>query len=56
MVGFSKAQIKLVMFVEIVQRPKWVDAMKKMRFRFEKNNTWVLGFRMTYLLARKPSP
>jgi hypothetical protein len=29
MVGLSKAQIKLVMFVEIVQRPKWVDAMKK---------------------------
>jgi hypothetical protein len=29
MVGFFKAQIKLVMFVEIVQRPKWVDAMKK---------------------------
>jgi hypothetical protein len=28
-VGVSKAQIELVMFVEIVQRPKWVDAMKK---------------------------
>jgi hypothetical protein len=29
MVGLSKAQIELDMFVEIVQRPKWVDAMKK---------------------------
>lgn len=27
-VGLSKAQIELVMFVEMVQRPKWVDAMK----------------------------
>jgi hypothetical protein len=26
MVGLSKAQIKLVMFVKM---PKWVDAMKK---------------------------
>jgi hypothetical protein len=29
MVGLSKTQIELDMFVEIVQRPKWVDAMKK---------------------------
>jgi hypothetical protein len=36
MLGLFKTQIKLVMLVEIVQRPKWVDAMKKKRFKLRK--------------------